>query len=308
MKQAKNTHIQWRGMSSFLHHFMASPRGGGAAHRKSGVASLRLAVFSPSLWAHSTVWRLYFSTTLSHICFLIFNMTHRHKILRWFHGGIHIWKGFPWSLPDNVPGLIPYGIGTGHHRHTGPVRARATPIKSCMGPMRDCPWFTHSKVKWFTRTDLVRETKGHHGHACTGPAQIPVRARSNPVIGLVRDSTGHSGHARSNLNPVRAPARYLGCAFHRKLQVPSTSQHGRGDLRCGPLMIWGGGGGKNENWFIFSMGMPFENCWDLFFSLTLYQIRLSIFFPGEGPPIFFSDFLWVFPQIINGCPLSTSKP
>ncbi len=51
---------------------------------------------------------------------------------------------------------------------------------------------------------FVRETKGHHGHARTGPGQILVRARSNPVIGPVRDLTGHSGHARSN--PVRAPA------------------------------------------------------------------------------------------------------
>ncbi len=31
------------------------------------------------------------------------------------------------QYPDNVPGLIPYGIGTGHHGHT---------VKSHMGPSR----------------------------------------------------------------------------------------------------------------------------------------------------------------------------
>ncbi len=30
-------------------------------------------------------------------------------------------------------------------------------------------------------------------------------------------------------------------------------------LRGRPLMIWGGAGGKIENGFIFSAGMPFEN-------------------------------------------------
>ena len=53
-------------------------------------------------------------------------------------------------------------------------------------------------------TNFVGATMGHHWHARTGPAQIPVRAWSNTVIGPVRDLTGHSGHAR--LNPVRAPA------------------------------------------------------------------------------------------------------
>ncbi len=67
-------------------------------------------------------------------------------------------------LPDNVTGLIPYGIGTGHHGHTGASPGKGNP----------------------------------------GPAQILVRARSNPVVGPVRDLTGHSVHARSN--PVRAPA------------------------------------------------------------------------------------------------------
>ncbi len=42
-------------------------------------------------------------------------------------------------------------------------------------------------------------------------------------------------------------------------------------IRGRPLMIWGGGG-KIENGFIFSAGMPFEN---------------YLFFPGEGPPRFF---------------------
>ncbi len=54
------------------------------------------------------------------------------------------------------------------------------------------------------RAGFVRATMGHHGHAHTGPGQIPVRTRSNPVKGPIRDLAAHSGHARSN--PVRAPA------------------------------------------------------------------------------------------------------
>ncbi len=42
---------------------------------------------------------------------------------------------------------------------------------------------------------FVRATMGQHGHARTRPAQIPVCARSNPVIGPAQDLTGHSGHA-----------------------------------------------------------------------------------------------------------------
>ncbi len=53
----------------------------------------------------------------------------------------------------------------------------------------------------------------------------------------------------------------------------------------------GGGRGKIEDELIFPPGMPFEN---------------YLFFPGEGPPLFFFlDFLRPHPQIINGrSPLS----
>ena len=54
------------------------------------------------------------------------------------------------------------------------------------------------------RAGFVRATMGHHGHAHTGPAQIPVRARSNAVMDPVQDLTRHSGHAWSN--PAQAPA------------------------------------------------------------------------------------------------------
>ena len=57
-------------------------------------------------------------------------------------------------------------------------------------------------------------------------------------------------------------------------------------LRGRPLMIWGGGGGKIENGFIFSAGMPFEN---YFF---LGKAFLDLFFPGEGP----LDFLRALPD------------
>ena len=105
----------------------------------------------------------------------------------------------------------------------------ATPAQSHTGPVRACPWFPCSKVKWTLpirpRLNPVRGPYGHarglperilpsgphrnpvrdlSGHARTGPAQIPVCARSNPVIGPVRDLTGHSGQPRSN--PIRAPA------------------------------------------------------------------------------------------------------
>ncbi len=121
---------------------------------------------------------------------------------------------------------------------SGPVRGRANPLQSRTGPIWDCPWFTlvsmaneserggqwklglpiprsngpgWQAVPWMPsqiptgpRAGFVRATKGHHGHARTGPAQISVHAWSNPVIGPVRDLTGHSGHSR--LNPVGAPA------------------------------------------------------------------------------------------------------
>ncbi len=48
----------------------------------------------------------------------------------------------------------------------GPVRARATPAQSRTGPVRDCPWCTHTKVKW----------------------TLPIRPRLNPV----RDLSGHA--------------------------------------------------------------------------------------------------------------------
>ncbi len=73
---------------------------------------------------------------------------------------------------------------------------------SCTGPVWACPWIAHSKVKILR--DHGHVTMGHHGYSRTGPAQILVCARSNPLIGPVRDLTGHSGHAWSNL--VRAPA------------------------------------------------------------------------------------------------------
>ena len=75
-------------------------------------------------------------------------------------------------------------------------------------------------------------------------------------------------------------------------------------LRGRPLMIWGAGGGRIKNGFIFSAEMPFEN-----------------FFPGEDLLRFswgrsfeihfflekglrnFLDFLRAPPQIINGRPL-----
>ncbi len=54
-------------------------------------------------------------------------------------------------------------------------------------------------------------------------------------------------------------------------------------------MIWGGGG-KIENGFIFSAGMPLE----IYF----------LFFPWEGPPRFFFSISSGPPQIINGRPLT----
>ncbi len=101
------------------------------------------------------------------------------------------------------------GLVRGTTDTLGPVRARATPLKSRMDPVRDCPWFTYSKVKWTLPIrpylNLVRVTMGHQGHARTGPLKILVCARSNPVIGHVRDLTRHSGQART---PGRG--RYLG--------------------------------------------------------------------------------------------------
>ena len=55
---------------------------------------------------------------------------------------------FSTSYPPVGPGGIPYGIGRGTTGTSGPVWAGATPLKSRTGPVRDCPWLTHSKVKW----------------------------------------------------------------------------------------------------------------------------------------------------------------
>ena len=52
---------------------------------------------------------------------------------------------FIYFYPDNVPGLIPYGIGMGHHGHTGASPDKGSPcrmypggpFKSQPGPVRD---------------------------------------------------------------------------------------------------------------------------------------------------------------------------
>ncbi len=66
------------------------------------------------------------------------------------------------TFPDwSRTGLVRGTTGT-----AGPVRARATPAQSRTGPVRACPWFTHSMVKW----------------------TLPIRPRLNPV----RDLSGHT--------------------------------------------------------------------------------------------------------------------
>ena len=60
------------------------------------------------------------------------------------------------------------------------------------------------------------------------------------------------------------------CGSVTRYPIPHAGLRGR------PLMIWGGGGGKIENEFIFSVGMPF---------------------------VFLEKRLRPYPQIINGCPL-----
>ena len=72
-------------------------------------------------------------------------------------------------------------------------------------------------------------------------------------------------------------------------------------------------GGKIENGFVFSMGMPFENYFFLEKErpLEIYFFRrgpVEVYFcPGKGPPIFFLDFLRASPQIINSCPLTEMR-
>ena len=67
--------------------------------------------------------------------------------------------------PDNVPGLVPYGIGTGHHGHTGAcpaqilVCARSNPV---FGPVEDLT--------------------GHSGHALSNP----VRGQAGAAIWVTR--------------------------------------------------------------------------------------------------------------------------
>ncbi len=102
--------------------------------------------------------------------------------------------------PDNVPGLIPYGIGTGHHGHTGASPGKGNPGSILYRHAPDLPTARSNGCPFKSRPGPVRDLYGRPW-SITG---ILVRARSNPVIGPVRDLTGHSGRAR--LNPIRAPA------------------------------------------------------------------------------------------------------
>ncbi len=63
-------------------------------------------------------------------------------------------------------------------------------------------------------------------------------------------------------------------------------------IRGRPLTIWGGGGGKIENEFIFSAAMPFE--------IYIPDMHLQ-------KKIFSIFFLQPHPQIINGRPLRGPK-
>ncbi len=101
------------------------------------------------------------------------------------------------------------GGGGGLHPHVL-VRARATPLQSRTGPIRDCPWFTHSTVKWIIQ-----------GHAQLLPWGIMYGARSNPGARPVKShDRHHTGFdwalwacpVKSRTVPNRG--RYLGCTLH----------------------------------------------------------------------------------------------
>ena len=92
----------------------------------------------------------------------------------------------PPPIPDNLPGLIPYGIGMGQGQpRFNPVRA----------PYRDCPWFTHSKVTWtLPIRPRLNPVRGPYGHARGLPKQIlPSTPHRNPV----RDCTGDHGASQA---------------------------------------------------------------------------------------------------------------
>ncbi len=102
--------------------------------------------------------------------------------------------------PDNVPGLISYGMGTGLHGHTvtGACPGKGNPASILYdGTRKACSGQNNGPHP-------VDPMHGNPVQARMGPAQILVSAQSNPVIGPVWDLTGHSGHARSN--PVWGPA------------------------------------------------------------------------------------------------------
>ncbi len=106
----------------------------------------------------------------------------------------------------------------------GPVRARATPLKSPTGPVRDCPWFTHSKVKimdhgasrawpYGARSNPgARPVKSPDRPCCPLPIQIPCgictgahgAVRACPYRAWAHSDPGaspvkfHSGHTWSN--------------------------------------------------------------------------------------------------------------
>ncbi len=56
------------------------------------------------------------------------------------YNGWDILNPLPFVLiPDNVPGLIPYGIGTGHHGHTGASPGKGNPASIPYGPRTGIP-------------------------------------------------------------------------------------------------------------------------------------------------------------------------
>ncbi len=85
----------------------------------------------------------------------------------------------------------------------------------CMGPVwggtgtvqlatqYGCPWLPLISP-WGPLAGLVWATKGHYGHARTGPTLSLVRAQPEPALGPIWALAGHTGHARAK--PIRAPA------------------------------------------------------------------------------------------------------
>ena len=142
---------------------------------------MELMQFSLEIWQH-------FSTTFS-VCSACSNVEWADK------QGLHVHAAqiIIFSMhrhPDNVPGLIPYGIGTGHHGHTGASPGKGNPGSIPYGPRTGLPVvYPYQGQMDLAHQPRLNPVRGPYGHARGFPERtLPSITQMNPV----RDLSGHA--------------------------------------------------------------------------------------------------------------------